>query len=167
MATETAVAETALPSPVVPAVQPPPTVTAEVTAPQVEPLGAASPPLEVTTASEITETATSQVASTTGSLPSESGTATPALLGCVLGVGEVFVWQDDQVRSNTCDHFAEWALAPGEQVIILDINVISVAGPDPSCRRSDFIKVQSVEDSDIEGWVTADRVLPMPFGGSC
>lgn len=88
-------------------------------------------------------------------------------MGCVIGVGSLFVWLDEQVQTNSCNQFAQSALEPGDQVRILDQNAISVAGPDQGCLITEFIRVQAVEDPLHEGWVTNNRVLPILPGGSC
>jgi hypothetical protein len=54
-------------------------------------------------------------------------------------------------------------LLAGDEVQILDANRIPVSGPDESCVNRDFIKIQSVERPEIEGWVVADDI---GFAGS-
>ncbi len=88
-------------------------------------------------------------------------------LACVIGTGFLYVWQDQQIRTTTCDQFAEHALEPGDLVMILDGTIVSVTGPDEFCVTADFIKIRSVDDPQIEGWVMYDRALPLPLGGSC
>lgn len=92
---------------------------------------------------------------------------TRSQMACIVGERQVFVWSDDQVRSNTCNHFSELTLEPGQQVLIVDNDPVPVTGPDRSCRFGVFIKVQSVDDAEIEGWVLESSVRSMGPDGSC
>lgn len=165
--TEVATPDTSVATPILSAAASSTPDVVQPASPEVAPSSTASLPPVTATIAQASETAETQVEVSPVISVTVAATATPELLGCVLGIGEIFVWQDEQVRSNTCNHFAQWSLIPGEQVLILDMNAISVAGPDSLCNRGNFIKVRSVADPVIEGWVTADRVLPNPFGGSC
>jgi protein phosphatase len=116
----------------------------------------------------------SQAALAPAETPTTPPTATPLpptptaiLVACIIGNGNVFVWQEQQIRSNTCNHFAQWSLQSREQVLILDNNAVPVVGPDSSCRINDFIKVQSLDDPTIEGWVLQESVRPLGPEGVC
>jgi hypothetical protein len=94
-------------------------------------------------------------------------TETPALqLGCVTYNGLLFVWRDDQVNSNTCDHSADYVLVAGETVQIIDNIPIQANGPDELCLPGQFIKVKS-DTQPAEGWVFASGILPIQQGDSC
>lgn len=100
--------------------------------------------------------------------PLPTSTPTPPQTGCV--VRELlYVWREDQVRSNTCDHYARegFDLRLGQQVLILDNNAIPGNGPDAGCRPGSFIKVQSMSNPAITGWVLAGGVQNIPAGESC
>ena len=94
---------------------------------------------------------------------------TPLQLACVSTEGILFVWQDAQVQTDSCTQFAQegYALGNGDQVRILDNNAISVNGPDESCIANNFIKIQSIERPEIEGWVIANEITPPLSDGSC
>lgn len=81
----------------------------------------------------------------------------------------LFVWQDTQIQSGECGQFAQegYSLLAGAQVRILDANGIPVSGPDESCINRDFIKIQSVERPEIEGWVVADDIGFPDSNGAC
>jgi len=164
---EAVIPNTSIASPTIPVTLSPTPHAVQVVSPDTEPSSTATVLSAIAATTQVSETVAIQVDVLPETTPTVPTTTTPDLPGCVVGVGELFVWQDEQVRSNTCDHFAQWALLPGEQVLILDMNAISVAGPDRLCNRANFIKVRSEADPEIEGWVTADRVLPNPLGGSC
>lgn len=80
----------------------------------------------------------------------------PANLACITSPGAfTFVWQDTQITGSGCNQFAAegFVLSDGDQVIILDPDTIGVLGPDATCLENEFIKVQSVADAAITGWV--------------
>lgn len=97
-------------------------------------------------------------------------TETPApQLGCVVYDGQLFVWQDNQVFSNTCDHVAQagQVLFNGDIVEIIDNNLIQANGPDQSCDPHQFINVRSVEQPALAGWVIAFGIQPIQPGDVC
>jgi PPM family protein phosphatase len=97
--------------------------------------------------------------------PEPTLTATPPPLAYVSTEGQLFVWQDSQIQANTCGQFAQegFVLQDGDQVRILNNNAISIAGPDETCLINDFIKIQSVDNPEVEGWVLANSLcLPRP-----
>jgi protein phosphatase len=100
--------------------------------------------------------------------PTLTPSPTPPQFACVSSP-LLFVWQDAQVQTTTCDQFAQagYSLLAGDQVRILDANPISVSGPDESCVKRDFIKIQSVERPEIEGWVVADDIGSQSADGTC
>jgi len=153
--TDTAAAPTVAPSP-----------TSQETVPAAD---SASTPQEPQPAATAPPSATlsSQDLATVAPPISPAATEEQALMGCVIGIGNLFVWSDEQVQTNTCDQFAQSALSPGEEVEILDPNGVSVAGPDKGCLIAEFIRVRSTTDPQIEGWVTGNRVLPLLVGTSC
>lgn len=84
--------------------------------------------------------------------------APAANLACI--VTYTFVWQDEQIVGSDCNQFAQegFILNDGDPVTILDAARRGVLGPDPSCQENEFIKVQSVTDPAIAGWVLVGNV---------
>jgi hypothetical protein len=83
-------------------------------------------------------------------------------LACIVNPGaRTYVWQDDQIVGSNCDQFARegFVLNDGDQVTIIDPTPRAVLGPDATfCQENEFIKVQSVANADIEGWVLLNNV---------
>jgi protein phosphatase len=65
----------------------------------------------------------------------------------------VYVWTDEQIRANDCQQIAATLLPTGTIVNILEPETVTVNGPDNVCSSNEFIKVQSVTNRRITGWV--------------
>lgn len=105
------------------------------------------------------------VIATTAITPTNTPTPTIAL-GCVTDP-ILFIWQDDQINSNQCTSTAATNFVSGDQVQIIDAEVRRVNGPDASCQPGEFIKVQSVADPSLEGWVFASAIRLLSPGEQC
>ncbi len=75
----------------------------------------------------------------------------PLLRGRIINLG--FLWTDESIQSNDCDQSAEVSISANTIVRILEENPLTVNGPDSSCIANSFIKIQSEEDPEIQGWI--------------
>ena len=90
----------------------------------------------------------------------DSSTAVPSLppplRGRVIDLG--FLWTDENIQANDCKQTAEISISANTIVRILEENPLTVNGPDSACLANSFIKIQSVEDPEIRGWILAYNV---------
>ena len=121
---------------------------------------------QVTSTLRPTDTATPPPSPTATATPLPS--PTPRVYACV-GDLVLYVWQDEQIEAGACGQFAGegFVLTLGDEVQVLDLNAISASGPDAACRDNTFMRVQSVADPDVEGWVIADSIQLLPAGERC
>ena len=87
---------------------------------------------------------------------------TEELRGCVNDEGLSFVWNDAQVNADCGTTYM--ALEAGDEVRILDEQSIMPGG---TCGLDRFIKVQSVTDEAIEGWVREGVIDLITVGEGC
>ena len=80
---------------------------------------------------------------------------------------ESYIWQDAEVQSTSCNEFAGASIASGEEVILVESSAITINGPDSACAENSFMKVQSIADPSLSGWVLANNIQPISPGESC
>lgn len=141
-----------------------PTVT-----PTMPPTFTPLPALLPTPAVSTTLTATLESEQSNGTLPVG---ATAASLACVNSTNAtLFVWSDTQISVEPCTigQFAQegFLLSPGQQVEVLSEEVRTVNGPDASCQANEFIRVRSVDDPEVEGWVLNSGLRRIEAGEAC
>ena len=142
---------------------------------EIVPVETEEPVLEVNTIEATTAvivlTATGNATATLEPLPTNTPAATDTppppiqARGCI--IFESFIWQDAEITSNSCTEFADASIANAQEVIILENSPLIVNGPDSACEENSFLKIQSVEDPSLEGWVLANSILPLPPGENC
>ncbi len=108
-------------------------------------------------------------------LPTEPPPATPTLRpsptveatvephGCVNDSVIAFVWNQAQLDAGDCSN-TPLKLEIGEEVRILEETAVTAGG---TCSGVQFIKVQSLIDDDLEGWVTQNAIFKLAVGASC
>jgi protein phosphatase len=109
--------------------------------------------------------------------PTPVETATPLVettavsnQACIVSVNAfVYVWQDEQIENSDCDAYAQegFVLDDGEPVIILEATPRTVLGPDLTCLTNEFVKVQSLGDTAVTGWVLVGNVQPTTAEQGC
>ena len=80
----------------------------------------------------------------------------PPLRGRIIDLG--FLWTDESIQANDCNQTAEVSILANTSVRILEENPLTVNGPDSGCFSNSFIKVQSVVNPEISGWILAYNV---------
>ena len=68
-------------------------------------------------------------------------------------INSSFLWTDENIQANDCNQLAEISIAMNTIVRILEEYSLTVNGPDSSCFVNSYIKIQSVEDPEIRGWI--------------
>lgn len=121
----------------------------------------AVPPAPATTA------ATATLELLPSSTPPPTDTPPPPIEAHACILFESFVWQDAEVQSTSCNEFADASIANGEEVILVESSAITINGPDSACEVNSFMKVQSITDPTLIGWVLANSVQPILPGESC
>lgn len=101
------------------------------------------------------------------STPSATDTPPPPIEARACILFEPFVWQDEQIQSDSCNQFTDTTITNGQEVILLESNPVTVNGPDNACEANRFLKIQSVADPSLAGWVLASNVQPLSPGESC
>ena len=72
-----------------------------------------------------------------------------------------FVWSDENISANDCTQTTNTGIPEGTMVRILGEEILTVNGPDTGCVESDFIKIQTIEEPIITGWVL-NRIVERP-----
>ena len=88
---------------------------------------------------------------------------TPENRGCVKNGVVAIVWDENQVRTGDCG-VSQVKIDAGSEIRILDDPSLLGGG---SCNNAQFIKVQSVDELTVVGWVVETLIDPMEPGGSC
>jgi hypothetical protein len=150
-----------------------PTLTEQPAVATVPALAPASPTPEPTTLPAILPTATFSTTAE-AALPATTltpqSTETAVALACVEEGNRLFVWDDQQISAGNCTQVVqreEFVLEPDEQVRILGEEPRSVSGPDSGCQTNEFIRIQSVNNPDVEGWVLANGLRRISPEESC
>ena len=109
--------------------------------------------------------------------PTPAETATPLVeatavsnQACIVSVNAfVYVWQDEQIENSDCDAFAQegFVLDDGQPVIVLEATPRTVLGPDFTCLTNEFVKVQSLGETAVTGWVLVGNVQPITTEQGC
>jgi PPM family protein phosphatase len=86
-------------------------------------------------------------------------TLPPPLRGRIIDLG--FLWTDANIQANDCKQTAEVSIPANAIVRILEETPLTVNGPDSGCFSNSFIKVQSVENPEISGWILEYNVEPL------
>ena len=89
--------------------------------------------------------------------------ATPEPRGCINNDVIAFVWTQDQLDAGNCVNTI-LKLENGDEVRIFDDPAITAAG---SCNGLQFIKIQSLTDPELEGWVSQLAIDRLDPGQSC
>lgn len=87
--------------------------------------------------------------------------------GCIRPDVFAFLWQDDQLASCSDTAVAETIIAAGQEVIILDTTSRSANEPGNCAVNSDFLNVQSADDTTLQGWVLESNIQLLSPGESC
>jgi serine/threonine-protein kinase len=97
-------------------------------------------------------------------------TETAVSLACVEEGTQLFVWDDQQISAGNCTQIVQredFVLQPNQQVQILGEEVRSVPGPESSCQINEFIRIQSVDNPEVEGWVLENGLRRISPEESC
>jgi serine/threonine protein phosphatase PrpC len=97
-------------------------------------------------------------------------TATAASLACVEEGNQLFVWDDQQMSAGDCSQVVQreaFVLQPNQEVQILSEEIRSVTGPDAGCQTNEMIRIQSVDNPEVEGWVLANGLRRISPEESC
>lgn len=110
------------------------------------------------------------VPSLTPSPPPQPTPISPPLV-CVIGE-PVFIWRDDQIAAEDCSatislEEEDYILSLGDALLLLDPTPITVQGPDTSCATNQFVRVQSVTNPEVEGWVLVGTFAEPETGQNC
>ncbi|MDX1417534.1 MAG: protein phosphatase 2C domain-containing protein [Candidatus Promineifilaceae bacterium] len=93
--------------------------------------------------------------------PTIEATAEPR--GCTSDTIVAFLWSQEQIDSGTCASTSV-RLDVGEEVRILAETAVAGTG---TCSGIQFIKVQPLSNSDIEGWVDENAINLLAPGANC
>ena len=88
---------------------------------------------------------------TTTTPPADIPFPTPLPVGRI--TSQVYVWTDEQIQANDCQQLSAARLQAGSRVHILEADTVTVYGPDGVCSENEFIKIRSITDRRITGWV--------------
>jgi PPM family protein phosphatase len=97
------------------------------------------------------------------SMPTPTLAATPEPRGCVNDEVFAYVWTRLQIETSNCDT-TPFELEIGQEVLILEETVLTSDG---SCGGAPFIRIQSVADTDLEGWIDQGAIDRLAPGESC
>lgn len=134
------------------ALRPAPTMTADENSSQTAPAAA----------NQQTETATA-LPPTPTLLPTPTLEATREPRGCVNDSVFAYVWTQAQLDAGSCDS-TPFELAVGDEVRILEETAVTAEG---ACSGVPFIKIQSIADPELEGWVAEGAIDLLDPGLSC
>lgn len=112
---------------------------------------------------ETLATATSQPPDTPTPLPSPTLQATSEPRGCVNDGLFPVLWSDAQITDSNCSDTDD-GLEAGDEVRILSSKPVSAGG---NCGGGRFVKIQSVADPEVEGWMREDLIDLLASGESC
>ena len=107
-------------------------------------------------------TNTPQPSVTPTPLPTPTLEPTSEPRGCANGQVFAFIWDDTQI--NTGCGLTNLELEVGEAVLILNNPEIAPGG---TCGSGQFIKIQSIVNEDLEGWVHKDAIDLLSEGERC
>jgi hypothetical protein len=150
-----------------------PTLTGQPAVTTAPALAPASPTAQPTASPAVLPTET---LSTTAEVALPAITLTPqsteaaVTLACVESDNLLYVWDDQQISAGNCTQVVqreEFVLEPNEQVRILGEEIRSVSGPDAGCQPNQFIRIQLVDNPDVEGWALADSLRRISPEESC
>jgi protein phosphatase len=96
------------------------------------------------------------------SLPTPTLAATPEPRGCANGRLLPYIWNDTQINAGCGPTIL--ALDVGDEVRILSDQPFSPGG---NCGVGRFIKIQSIVDATLEGWVHEGAIDSLAPGESC
>jgi len=96
-------------------------------------------------------------------LPTPTLEATPEPRGCVNDSVRSYVWNQAQLDAGDCI-ITPFELEVGGEVLILDETVVTAGG---TCAGVQFIKIQSIADAELEGWVAEGAIDPLAPNASC
>ena len=116
----------------------------------------------ISATSEFTATPTNLPPASTTPLPTPTLVVTPERRGCANDRVFSFIWSDAQINSGCGITTQE--LNVGDEVRILSDQPIAPGG---DCGVGQFIKVQSLADSNLEGWVHEGAIDPLEPGEIC
>ena len=109
-----------------------------------------APPTESPPTDELVPTAEPTQLPPTEAPPTAIPSPSPSR-GRIIGLG--FLWSDESIQANDCQRTAETSIPADTIVYILEDPLVTVNGPDSGCATNEFIKIQSVENPELSGWI--------------